>query len=45
MVICGALHARKLSEKAYRKGHDTRLLFHPELPGSQFWISIMPEFF
>jgi len=45
VVICGALHARKLSEKADRKGHDTRLLFHPELPGSQFWISIMPELF
>jgi hypothetical protein len=43
LLICGALHARKVSEKAQQQGHDTTLLFHPEMPGSQFWESIMPE--
>jgi hypothetical protein len=45
LVICGALHARKVSEKANQKGYGTKLLFHPEIPGSQFWASIMPELF
>jgi hypothetical protein len=45
LLICGAIHARTVSKKATRKGHDTRLLFHPEFPGSEFWVSIMPELF
>ena len=45
LLICGALHARKVSEKAHEKGHDTKLLFHPKIPGSQIWVSIMPELF
>jgi hypothetical protein len=45
LLICGALHARKVSEKAHEKGHDIKLLFHPKIPGSQFWVSIMPELF
>ena len=45
LIVCGALHARKLSEKAKQRGHDTKLLFHPENPGSQFWVSITPESF
>jgi RecB family endonuclease NucS len=45
LVVCGALHARKVSEKARQKGHDTKLVFHPEIPGSQLWVSIMPELF
>ena len=45
LIVCGALHARKVSEKAGQKGHDTKLFFHPEIPGSQFWVSLMPELF
>jgi hypothetical protein len=45
LIVCGALHARKLSEKAKQRGHDTKLFFHPDIPGSQLWISIMPELF
>ena len=45
LLICGALHARKVVEKAQRRGYDTALLFHPDLPGSQFWVSVMPELF
>jgi hypothetical protein len=37
LVICGALHTRKVSEKAQQQGHETKLLFHPEIPGSQLW--------
>ena len=45
LVICGALHARKVCGKAKQRGHDTHLLFYPEIPGSQFWVSIKPELF
>lgn len=45
LVVCGALHARKVDEKGKRRGHATKLLFYPELPGSQFWVSITPELF
>lgn len=45
LLVCGALHARKVSEKANQKGYATRLLFYPNNPGSQFWVSIIPELF
>jgi hypothetical protein len=44
LLICGALHSRKVSEKAQQKGHATTLLFYPTT-GSEFWVSIMPELF
>jgi hypothetical protein len=44
LLICGALHGRKVSEKAQQKGHTTTLLFYPTT-GSEFWVSIMPELF
>lgn len=45
LVVCGALHARKVDEKGKQRGHATKLLFYPELPGSEFWVSITPELF
>lgn len=45
LLICGAVHARKVVGRAQSRGYDTTLLFHPEYPGSQFWVSIMPELF
>ena len=45
LVICGAVHARPLANKAEQRGHDTSLRFFPEIPGSQFWLSITPELF
>lgn len=45
LLVCGALHAWKVVEKAHLKGYDTTLLFHPAYPGSLFWVSIMPELF
>jgi hypothetical protein len=45
LVVCGAIHARKVAEKAEQKGHATKLFFFPEIPGSEFWVSIIPELF
>jgi hypothetical protein len=45
LLICGALHARKVADKARQKGHPMTLLFYPQTPGSEFWVSIMPEVF
>jgi hypothetical protein len=45
LLICGAIHARKVAQKAEQKGQEVRLLFVPEVPGSQFWMSIIPELF
>lgn len=45
MIVCGAAHARPLAEKAESRGVSTILHFFPELPGSQFWISIPPKLF
>jgi hypothetical protein len=42
IIVCGGLHARPLSEKAQQRGHTTELLFYPELPLSQFWLSEKP---
>jgi hypothetical protein len=44
LLICGALHARKVSDKAKQKGYATTLLFYPAT-GSEFWVSMMPELF
>lgn len=45
VVVCGPGHVRPLSDKGISRGHDTRLMFLPENPGSQFWVSIQPKLF
>jgi hypothetical protein len=42
IIVCGALHARPLAEKAHQRRHTTVLLFRPEMPLSEYWISKKP---
>jgi hypothetical protein len=45
LIVCGAVHARKVAEKAQQKGYETKLFFFPETPGSELWVTIEPQLF